>query len=202
MFGAQQKDREDQQRQRCRRRQFGFRRKLEQAPDLGGHGVEAGRQRQDRRRTEQSHRLQERDQGAGKQRRQHQRNGDAARGVPAAAAEDRRGVFQFAGRAVERVGDQHEDVRKRVARNNEDDAFKRIDVEDVRVLFGAGDGSIDLVQQAAVRRSQQLPGDGAEKGWRDEGGGDQRADERTKWQIGTCHQPAHWRGHGAADDGR
>jgi len=34
------------------------------------HGVEAGRQRQDRRRAEQRHRLQERDHGAGDQRRQ------------------------------------------------------------------------------------------------------------------------------------
>src|SRR3979409_262984 len=59
---------------------------------------------------------------ASEQRRQHQRNGDAPRGIPAAAAEDRGGVFQFAGRAIERIGDQHEDVRGGVAGHQEDDA--------------------------------------------------------------------------------
>ena len=53
--------------------QFELGRILEQAPDLGGHGVEAGRQRQDRRRAEQRHRLKERDHRAGDQRGQRQR---------------------------------------------------------------------------------------------------------------------------------
>src|SRR6185312_489078 len=46
-------------------RQLELWRILEQAPDFRRHGVEAGRQRQDRGRTEQRHRLQERDQRAG-----------------------------------------------------------------------------------------------------------------------------------------
>ena len=44
-----------------------------------------------------------------------QRNGDAPRGVPGLAAENGGGVFEIAGRAVERIGDQHEDIRERVA---------------------------------------------------------------------------------------
>ena len=68
MFGAQQNDRQHQQRQRRRGGEFRLRRILEQAPDLGGHGVEAGRQGEDRGRTEQRHRLQEGDECTGKQR--------------------------------------------------------------------------------------------------------------------------------------
>ena len=150
-------DRQHQQRQRGGGGELRLRRILEQAPDLGGHGVEAGRQRQDRRRAEQRHRLQEGDQRAGEQRRQHQRNGDAARRVPAAAAEDRRGVLQFAGHAVERIGDQHEDVRESVAGDDEDDAGQRVDVEQMLVLLGAGDGAEDLVEQAAVRAPPAAP---------------------------------------------
>ncbi len=55
---------EQQQRHRRGGSQFELRRILEQAPDLRGDGVEAGRQRQDRGRAEQGHRLQEGDQGA------------------------------------------------------------------------------------------------------------------------------------------
>jgi len=64
----QQQDCQQQQRHGGGSRQFEFRRILEQAPDLGRHGVKAGRQRQDRGRTEQCHRLEERDQCAGDQR--------------------------------------------------------------------------------------------------------------------------------------
>jgi hypothetical protein len=58
VLGAKQHHREDEQRQRRRGGELGLRRILEQAPDLGGHGVEAGRQRQDRGRAEQRHGLQ------------------------------------------------------------------------------------------------------------------------------------------------
>ena len=118
----QQQDGQQQQRQRGGGGEFELRRILEQAPDLGGHGVEAGRQRQDRRRAEQRHRLQERDQRAGDQRRQRQRNGDAPRRGPGLAAEDRGGVLEIARHAVERVGDQHEHKGKGVAGDDEDDA--------------------------------------------------------------------------------
>ena len=78
----QQHDGQHQQRQRGRGRQFELGRILEQAPDLGGHGVKAGRQRQDRRRAEQRHGLQKRDQRARHQGRQRQRNRDAPRRHP------------------------------------------------------------------------------------------------------------------------
>ena len=51
---------------------------------------------------------------------------------------------------------------------------KRIDVEQVLVLRRAGERAIGLVEQAAVRRRQQFPGDRAEKRRRDERRGDQQ----------------------------
>src|SRR6266480_7538210 len=76
------------------RRKFGLRGIVEQAPDFGGHGVEAGGDRQNRRRAEQRHRLQEGDDRAGKQRRQRQRNRDAPRRRPGASAENGGGVLE------------------------------------------------------------------------------------------------------------
>ena len=64
--------------------------------------------------------LQERDQRTGEQRRQHERNGDAPRGVPGLAAKDRRCVLEIAGGSVERVRDQHEHIGERVAGDHED----------------------------------------------------------------------------------
>ena len=69
---AQQRYRDQQQRQRHRSGQAELRWKLEQAPDLGGHRVDACRQRQDRRCPEQRHRLQKCDQETREQRRHHQ----------------------------------------------------------------------------------------------------------------------------------
>ena len=83
--------------------------------------MKAGRQREDRGRAEQRHRLQERDQRASEQRRQRERDGHAPRRGPGAAAEDRGGIFEIAGNAVERIGDQHEDIGKRVAGDDEDE---------------------------------------------------------------------------------
>ena len=181
--------------------EFEFRRILEQAPDLRGHGVKAGRQRQDRRRAEQRHRLQKRDQGAGDQRRQRQRNRDAPRRGPGLAAEDGGGVLEFARHVVERIGDQHEHEGKRVAGDHEDDSGHRIDVEQMLVGFRAGHETKQLVEQAAVGRGQQFPGDGAEKRRRHERGRDQRADELPPGHVGARHQPSHRGGDGAADDG-
>ena len=67
---------------------------------------------------------------------------------------------------------------------------------------GAGDEAVELVEQAAVRRGQQLPGDGAEKRRRDERGGHQRADGAAQRHVGARDQPAHRRRHDAADDRR
>ena len=133
MLGAQQHHGEHQQRQRGRGGELGLGRILEQAPDLRRHGVEAGRQRQDRGRAEQRHRLQERDQRAGEQRRQRERHGDAPRRDPGAAAEDRGRVLQVARNAVERVRHQHEDIREGVAGDDEDQPGERVDVEQLLV---------------------------------------------------------------------
>ena len=92
-LALQQQDRQQQQRHGGGCGQFQFWRILEQAPDFRRHGVEAGRQRQDRGRSEQRHRLQERDQGARDQRGQRQGNRDAPRRGPGLAAENGRGVF-------------------------------------------------------------------------------------------------------------
>ena len=54
---------------------------------------------------------------------------------------------------------------------------KRVDVEQMLVRLGAGDHAVELVEQAAVGRRQQLPGDGAEEGRRHERGRHQRADD-------------------------
>ena len=135
VLGAQQDDGEHQERQRGGGGQLRLGRKLEQAPDLGGHGVEARRHRQDRRRAEQRHRLQERHQRARQHRRQRQRDGDAARGVPGLAAENGGGVLEIAGRAVERIGDQHEDIRERVAADDEDEPGEAVDIEQMHILL-------------------------------------------------------------------
>ena len=177
----------------------GLRRILEQAPDLGGHGVEARRQRQDGRRSEQRHRLQEGDQRAGEQRRHGERDRHPARRGPGAAAEDRGGVLEVGRNAVERVGDEHEHVGEGVAGDDEDQAGQRVDVEQILVLLRAGDGAEGLVEQPAVGRRQQLPGDGAEKRRGDERGRHQRPHGPAQRHVGARHQPAHRRRDQAAD---
>ena len=200
-LALQQQDRQQQQRHGGGGGEFEFRRILEQAPDLRRHGVEAGRQRQDRGRAEQRHRLQERDQRAGDQRRQRQGNRDAPRRGPGLAAENGGGVLQFARHVVERVGDQHEHERKGVAGDHEDDPGQRIDVEQ-RIGSAPVSIAIELVQQAAVRRRQQFPGDRAEKRRRHERGRHQRADGLPPRHVGARHQPADRRGDHAADHRR
>ena len=51
-----------------------------------------------------------------------------------AAAKDRRGVLEIGRNVVERVGDQHEDIRKAVAGHREDDAVCGVDVDDMLVF--------------------------------------------------------------------
>ena len=164
--------------------------------------MEAGRDRQDGRRAEQRHRLQEGDERPGKQRRQGERDGDAPRRGPGAAAENGGCVFEVAGNAVKCVRDQHEDVRKRIGGDYEDHARERIDVEEVLVRGSAGRRPVDLVEQPAVRRRQQLPGNRAEKGRRHERSRDQRAHGAAQRHIRARDEPTHGRGEGAADDAR
>jgi hypothetical protein len=126
-------------------------------------GVEAGRQRQDRGRAEQRHRLQEGDQRACQQRRHDERNGDPTRGRPGAAAQDRGRVLEIARNAIKRIGNQHEDIRKRVAGDHEDQAGQRVDVEQVSIHLGAGDCAPRLVDQPGIGRCQKLPRNRAQK---------------------------------------
>ena len=163
MLGAQQNDGQHQQRQRGRSGKLGFWRKLKQAPDLRRHGVEAGRQRQNRRRSEQSHRLQEGHQRARQQGRQNQWDGDPSRRVPAPAAQNRGCVLKLSRSSVERIRDQHKHVGKCVARDHENDARQRIDIEQMLVSAHPEPVTRELVREPAVGRSQKLPGDGAQK---------------------------------------
>ena len=202
VLGAQQDDGEHQERQRGGGGELRLGWKLEQAPDLGGHGVEAGRHRQDRRRAEQRHRLQERHQRPGQHRRQCQRDGDAARGIPGLAAENGGGVLEIAGRAVERIGDQHKDIREGVAADDEHQPREAVDIEQMRVRRRAGDFAKQLVEQPAVGRGQQLPGDGAEERRGDERRRHQDAHGAAQRHVGARHQPAHRRRHHAADQCR
>jgi hypothetical protein len=142
---------------------------------------------------------QERDQRAGEERGQRKRHSDAARRGPGIAAEDRGGVFEVARDAVDRVRDKHEDVREGVAGNDEDDAGQGVNVEQILVLFGAGDGAERLVEKATVRCRQQLPGDRAEEGRRDERRGDQRAHRAAQRHVGAGNEPTHRRCDDAAD---
>ena len=66
----------------------------------------------------------------------------------------------------------------------------------------AGDEAIELIEQSAVRRRQQFPGNRAEEWRRHKGGGDQRADGLPAGHVGARHQPSHGGGDQAADDGR
>ena len=199
MLGPQQQHRQQHQRNRGSSGKLGLGRILEQAPDLGGHGVEAGGQREDRGRAEQRHRLQERDQRAGEHRGQRQRNGNAPRRHPHAAAENGGRVLEVAGNAFERVRDQHEYVRERVAGDHEDQSGQRVDVEQ-RLRARIADGAaVKLVDQAGIRRGEQFPGDCAEEWRRDEGGGHKRADRPAQRHVGAGHQPAHRRSDEAAD---
>ncbi|MHC2431926.1 hypothetical protein ACVIST_008671 [Bradyrhizobium elkanii] len=201
LLALQQQDGQHQQRHRGGRRELELRRILEQAPDLGRHGVEAGRQRQDRRRAEQRHRLQERDQGACDQRGQGERDRHPPRGGPGIAAEDRGGIFQLARHGVERIGHQHEHERERVAGDHEDDPGHRIDVEQ-RVGILAGEQPVELVEQPRIRRRQQFPGDRAEKRRRHERGRHQCANGLPPRHVGARHQPADRRRDDAADQRR
>ncbi len=92
-----------------------------------------------------------------------ERNGDAARRRPGAAAEDRGRILEIARDAVERIGDQHEHIGKGVAGNHEDQAGQRVDVEQVRIHLGAGERAPRLVDQPGIGRRQKLPRNGAEK---------------------------------------
>src|ERR1700687_6125045 len=109
----------------------------------------AGGERRERARAEQRHGLQECDQRAGNERGKSERNGHSPRRGPGAPAEYGGSVFKVAGNATERVGEEHEHVRKRVARNDEDEPAKRVDVEEVLVLRGACDPTVDLVEETA-----------------------------------------------------
>ena len=71
-----------------------------------------------------------------------------------------------------------------------------------RGSLGAGEIAIELVQQSAVGRRQQFPGDRAEKRRRHEGSRHQRADGLPSRHVGARHQPADRRGDQAADHGR
>ena len=201
MLRAQQHNGDHQERQRGRGGQLRLGRILEQAPDFGRHGVESGRQRKNCGRAEQDHGLQECDQNAGEQRRQRERNRNAARGRPDAGTEHRRGIFQVARDAVERVCNQHEDVGERVAGDDEDEPRQGIDIEQVLVLRRPGDQPIELVQQPAVGRRKYLPRHRAEERRRHERGGDQRPDGMLHRQVGARDQPAHRRGDHTAQSG-
>ena len=113
--------------------------------------------REDGGRAEQRHRLQEGDQRAGKQRRHGERNGDAARGGPGAAAEDGGSVLEIAGDAIERIGDQHEDVGKGVAGDHEDQPGQRVDVEQIFVLRRPGQRAKGLVDAARCSAPPAVP---------------------------------------------
>ena len=175
-LGPEQDHGQHQQRQRRGSRQLRLRRVLEQAPDLGRHRVKSGGQCQDRRRAEQRHGLQESNQRARDQCRQRQRDRNAPRGGPGATAEDGRSVLEIARDAIQGIRHQNEDVGEGVAGDDEDQARKRVDVEQPLVLPGPGHISISLIEQPAVRRGQQFPGDRAEE---------RRCDERRH------HQQAH-----------
>jgi hypothetical protein len=88
-----------------------------------------------------------------------------------------------------------------VAGNDEDQPDQRIDVEQVLVGSSAGNDAVKLIEQSAVGRRQQFPGNRAEKWRRHKRGRDQRADELPTRHIGARHQPSHGRGDGAADHG-
>ena len=130
---AQQYYRKNKKRERSGRSKLRLGWKLEQAPDLGRHRVEARRHRQDRRRAEQRHRLQECDQRAREHRRKRERNRDTAGGVPGLAAENGGRIFQIAGDTVERIGNQHEDIGKRVAGDDEHQACEAVNVEQMKI---------------------------------------------------------------------
>ena len=53
----------------------------------------------------------------------------------------------------------------------------------------AGHGSVQLVEHAAIRRGQQLPGDRAEKGRCHKRRGDQRPNDAPQRQVGAGDQP-------------
>ena len=201
LLRLQQQDRQNQQRHRGGGGQFEFWRILEQAPDLRGHGVKAGRQRQDRGRAEQGHGLQERDQGTGDQGRQRQRDRHAPRRGPGPAAENGGGIFEFAGHVVERIGDQHEHEGEGVAGDDENDPGQRIDVEEMLIGIRARHDAVQLVEQSAVGRRQQFPGHRAEERRRHERGRNQGADELPPGHVGARHQPSHRCGNSTAEDG-
>ena len=77
---------------------------------------------------------------------------------------------------------------------------KRIDVEQVLVRRRAGQVAEELIEQPAVRRRQQFPGDGAEKGRRHERRRHQQPYGAAQRHVGARHQPAHGRGDSAADE--
>ena len=193
-LALQQQDRRDEQRHRRGRGEVRLRRMLKQRPDLGRDDVEAGRHREDRRHAELCQRLDESDEPAGQQRRQYHRQRHPAQRVPAAAAKDRRGVLEIGRNVVERVGDQHEDIRKAVAGHREDDAVCGVDVEDMLVFAEPEPLAGEPVEDAAVRGGEDFPGDRAEKGRGHERGGDKGADEPTQRQVGARHQPGERQG--------
>ena len=183
------------QQRHCRGRgQVRLRRMLKQGPDLGRDDVEAGRHREDRRHAELCQRLDESDKPAGQQRRQYHRQRHPAQRVPAAAAKDRRGVLEIGRNVVERVRDQHEDIRKAVAGHREDDAVRGVDVDDMLVFAEPEPLAGEPVEDAAVRCGEDFPGDRAEKGRGHERGGDKGANEPAQRQVGARHQPGERQG--------
>ena len=162
--------------------------------------MEPRRQGEDRGRSEQRHRLQKGDQRAGEEGRKRERNRDLARRPRRAAAEHRGSVLEIRGDPIESVRDQHEDVRKRVAADREGEPPERVDVEEDDVGIRPSRGPIELVQEAAVRRGEKLPGDGAEERRRHERCHHQQAHRPTKRHVGARDQVSHRRRDRAADD--
>ena len=169
------------------------RRKLEQAPDLGRHRIDARRKRQDRRRTEKRHRLQKRDQITGEKRRRHQWKRHIERGSPRRHAQYRGRFLELPGNEVETIGDEGKDVGKGVEHHHEHHSARGKDVEERRGLegFKPEQRVVPLIDQARVGPSEQDPRECPKERWRNERREDQDSQQPLAGQIRARHQPAH-----------
>ena len=130
--------------------------------DGGRHDVVAVRQTEHERSRERAQHLREHEDRGAENARQNQRQGHAQHRSQAARAHHLRRFFQRRVHRLHHGADHHKGDRAFEQRHDPGDAIGRVDVDEV---FRAAKRAPRLIDEAAFRRSEQAPGQRAEK-WR------------------------------------
>ena len=174
---------------------------LHQLVDRGGHHVVAVRQAEHERGRERAEHLGEHEHRGAEHARQHQRQRDAQHGAQPARAHHLRGFLQRRIHRLHHGADHHEGDRALEQRHHPGDAVGRVDVDQVLL---AAERAEDLVEEAALRRAEQAPGERAEQRREIVRHHHHLLEEAAARHVGTGddprhHEAEHQRHHGGGD---